>query len=253
MKDKVKLHKEVLAKIDKTIDWYLERKNAVNGIIIIALVIFGSLAYDDKIIPKSEIETDNKLAVSSDTNSSDTVGGEASTSEGMEITAADTTNSEATTADTIKVFIDGEVVSSGVYTLNKDDRIIDLIEKSGGLTKDAYSTGLNMAAFLADGEKVTIYSKSNKPSKSPYDKYDTTVARQGETSSESSNPDKQVNINTATKEELKTLNGVGDVTAAAIIKYREKNGDFASTKAIKNVSGIGDKTFEKFSSNITVK
>lgn len=253
MKDKVKLHKEVLAKIDKQIDWYLDRKNAINGVIIIAVIIIGSLLYDDKIMPKSDIETDNELAVT-DTAQSDTSSTEQSTTEGMEITSVDTASSEASSADTIKVFVDGEVINSGVYTLNKDDRIIDLIEMSGGFTKNAYSTGLNMAAFLADGEKVTIYSKSNKPSKSPYDKYDTAVARTEEGSSTTSvSSGKQVNINTATKEELKTLTGVGDVTASAIIEYREKNGDFKSTKAIKNVSGIGEKTFEKFSNDITVK
>ena len=61
-----------------------------------------------------------------------------------------------------------------------------------------------------------------------------------------------ININTASKEELKTLNGIGDVLADSIIEYREENGVFESIDDIKNVSRIGSKTFEKFRDKITV-
>lgn len=61
-----------------------------------------------------------------------------------------------------------------------------------------------------------------------------------------------ININTATKEELMTLSGIGESTANAIIEYRTKNGDFDSIENIKDVAGIGDSTFEHIESDITV-
>ena len=62
----------------------------------------------------------------------------------------------------------------------------------------------------------------------------------------------KVSINTASKEELMTLSGIGEAKAGAIIEYREKNGNFASIEDIKNVSGIGDAIFEKIKDNITI-
>ena len=62
----------------------------------------------------------------------------------------------------------------------------------------------------------------------------------------------KVNINTADSAELQTLTGVGPATAEKIIAYRESNGRFASIEEIKNVSGIGDKTYEKLKDYITV-
>lgn len=69
---------------------------------------------------------------------------------------------------------------------------------------------------------------------------------------ESSSDDDKVNINTASKEELKTLSGIGDGLAEAIISYREENNGFNEIEDIKNVSRIGDKTFEKFKDKIIV-
>ena len=61
-----------------------------------------------------------------------------------------------------------------------------------------------------------------------------------------------VDINTAEVEQLKTLNGIGDSKAKSIIEYREQNGGFKSIEEIKNVTGIGEKMFEKIKDNITV-
>ena len=61
-----------------------------------------------------------------------------------------------------------------------------------------------------------------------------------------------VDINTATVEQLKTLNGIGDSKAESIIEYREQNGGFKSVEEIKNVTGIGEKMFEKIKDKITI-
>ena len=62
----------------------------------------------------------------------------------------------------------------------------------------------------------------------------------------------QVNINTATAQELQTLNGIGPAKAAAIVEYRTANGPFKSPEDIKNVRGIGNGIYQKISSEITV-
>lgn len=61
-----------------------------------------------------------------------------------------------------------------------------------------------------------------------------------------------ININTATQQQLETLNGIGPVKAKAIIDYRSKNGAFKSVDDLKKVSGIGDKTLEKLKKDISV-
>jgi len=62
----------------------------------------------------------------------------------------------------------------------------------------------------------------------------------------------KVNINSATLEDLKTLNGIGDSKAKSIIEYREKNGNFKSIEDIKNVTGIGEKMYEKIKEQIEI-
>ena len=69
---------------------------------------------------------------------------------------------------------------------------------------------------------------------------------------ENSKTNSKININTATKEELLLLNGIGEAKAEAIIEYRTKNGNFTNVEDIKNVSGIGDAAFEKIKDQITL-
>lgn len=145
----------------------------------------------------------------------------------------------------IVVEIKGEVKKPDVYILNENSIIKDLIEAAGGLTKDADLSNINRAKKLQNHDLIYIANKNE--------------AVKGIQSTESSsnstdkqNSDKRININTATIEELKTLNGIGDVKAKGIIEYREKNGGFKSIDDIKNVTGISDKMFEKIKEQIEV-
>ena len=162
--------------------------------------------------------------------------------EGEEVTADNQSIvSEETVADTVYVDIGGEVKSPKVVELNDGSRVEDAIEAAGGLTDKADIRDINRAAFVNDGDKIYIPS------------VDSEDAAGGGSAGMAAvqNSTGKVNINTADSEELQTITGVGPVTAEKIISYRESNGRFSRIEDIKNVSGIGDKTFEKMKDSIT--
>lgn len=140
----------------------------------------------------------------------------------------------------IMVDVGGEVNEPMVAVLEEGSRVEDAINAAGGVTVNADLTEINRAAFVEDGEKILI------PSKTTGAEYD--GAPKG--SSYSGYSDSRININTATSEELQLLNGIGPATAEKIIEYRDENGRFNDIEDIKNVSGIGDKTFDKFKDDI---
>lgn len=150
-------------------------------------------------------------------------------------------NSEASADDAItsqiQVHVAGEVNKPGVYKLDDGSRIMDAVNAAGGFTEKADKNSLNLAKVLEDGEQVMINS--------------TDSASQNTTQGSTTNNGK-ININTADLSQLQTLNGVGPSTAQKIIDYRNANGKFKAIEDIKKVSGIGDKTYEKFKDQICV-
>jgi competence protein ComEA len=147
----------------------------------------------------------------------------------------------------VVVDVSGAVVSPSVVRLDEGARVDDAIEACGGLADNADVSTVNRAAVLHDGEKLYIPAEGEDVS-----------AAQGSTAGVAA-PDAGaqeqgglVNINTATAEQLQTLKGVGPATADKIIEYRTLYGAFGSIEDIKNVSGIGDKTFDGFKDQITV-
>lgn len=147
-------------------------------------------------------------------------------------------------AAAIVVDVGGEVNSPMVVELEEGSRVGDAIEAAGGLTEKADITEINRAAFVEDGEKIYVPALVTE---------DGEVIGAGESGqSLPSYSDGKININTADSQQLQELNGVGPVTAEKIIEYREENGRFKDVEDIKNVSGIGDKTFEKMKDDIKV-
>lgn len=144
-----------------------------------------------------------------------------------------------------KVYVDigGEVVNPMVAELDEGSRVEDAIEAAGGLTENADISQINRAAFVEDGEKIFV------PSIAVSEEDDGIYGSAGSAAAYS---DGKININTADSLQLQELNGVGPATAEKIIRYREENGRFKSIEDIKNVSGIGDKTFEKLKDEIKV-
>ncbi len=163
----------------------------------------------------------------------------------------------------VKYYIDikGSVKNPGVYQVSPDSIVNDCIKLAGGLLKSADTTTINLSKKVTS-EMVIYVPKKDEVVKSTAT---TTVTKTEEIPNNASYDDKTkdnntnndtvsnlININTATKEELATLNGIGLAKAADIIEYRNTNGNFKSTDDIKNVSGIGDALFAKIKDYITV-
>lgn len=151
---------------------------------------------------------------------------------------------EAVTAD-VCVDISGQVANPGVYQVSQGTRLYQLIDMAGGLTENADTDSINRASYVEDGEKIIIPAKVSSGGASPEE---ASSSEEGQSPGVSSNG--LVNINYASKDELKTLNGIGDVTADKIIEYR-KSSRFKKKEDIKSVKGIGDAIYEKIKDSIT--
>lgn len=127
-----------------------------------------------------------------------------------------------------------------------DPRVADAVEAAGGLVEGADTSSLNLAARVEDAMKVHVPGEGEEAAAPSSD--GTAQASAGVPS----DPSAPVNLNTATAEELRTLPGVGEATAAAILEDREANGPFTSVEDVMRVSGIGEKKFAKMRERIRV-
>ena len=156
----------------------------------------------------------------------------------------------------IVVYITGAIKNPGVYELEDEKRIADLIKEAGGVTEEADTNSINMAYKLEDEMKVYIPTKTEET---------VNIEETTETHiyTENNNQEKQdintnsiknqkININTASQTELETLPGIGPSTALKIIEYRKESGKFRNIEDIKNVKGIGTNKYEKIKELIKV-
>ena len=147
----------------------------------------------------------------------------------------------------VYVYICGEVIKPGVYELSGDSRIYEAVDAAGGFTENAARECVNLASKVSDGMQITIYNREEAASL-PEDR-----APVGENAGKSGTSGSGlVNLNTATKEELMTLKGIGESKAEDIIRYREKSGGFKKIEDIMKISGIKENGFQKIKDSITV-
>ena len=142
----------------------------------------------------------------------------------------------------IAVYITGAVKNPGVYYLEENSRLSNLLDVCGGINQDADIEQINLAKKLVDSDKINIPVKQEKTDEN----YET-----AENEETGSNKENKININNASEEELMQLNGIGKSTATKIIEYR-KIQKFLEIEDIMNVSGIGQAKFEKIKEDITV-
>ena len=141
----------------------------------------------------------------------------------------------------IWVYVCGQVASPGVYELPEESRIYEAVESAGGILEQGAAESVNLAEKASDGQRIYIPSKEEA------------AAMPAETPDEGSSGgmnDERINLNTADKEELMTLTGIGETRAEAILTYREENGSFHSPEDIMNVQGIKEGIYEKIKEQI---
>ena len=202
---------------EKWESWSLSAKAAVIGGILLILVGVGGL------FSKKEVSMEETEVV---------------------VTTMLAEKTEVSTTQETVIFVDikGEVRNPGVYQMKVGDRVKDALEAAGGLTAEADSQKVNLAKRLEDQMVIVVPKVGEEAEEIPA----------GETRNEATKEGK-VNINTATVEELKTLKGVGEKKAEAIIEYRKKNGSFQTKEDLMKVRGIGKKLFESFEERIVTQ
>ncbi len=154
------------------------------------------------------------------------------------------------------VHICGAVENEGVYALSVGSRLMDGVKAAGGFTEEADTSYHNLAALLLDGQKVYVPTLTETKELSVAERADDGMAAEtgqpgGSKAVEGEND--RVNLNTAGKEELMSLNGIGEAKAESILAYRQKVGPFQSAEELKKVSGIGDALFERVKNSIKVE
>ena len=171
---------------------------------------------------------------------------------------------EVETKELLQVDIKGEVINPGIYELDSESRVIDVITKAGGLTENANTSVINLSKKITDEMVIIIYSNEEvndfKTTKEIEEqviekciqKDDNSLRNDACIENDKNNMlTGKVNINTASLEELMTLEGIGENKAKSIIEYRETKSKFNTIEDIKNVNGIGDNLFAQIKENIT--
>lgn len=162
--------------------------------------------------------------------------------------SARTTSSEGATVSAAPprstasvVHVVGAVHDAGVYRLGAGKRVEDAIARAGGATGGADLQAINLAAKLADGQQIVVPRKGRASAGAG-------SAPAGAGAAASSGP---VNLNSATAEQLDTLDGVGPATAQKILEYRQQHGGFSSVDDLSQIPGIGPKKLEALRAQVT--
>lgn len=237
---------------------YINRKQKKILIIVITIITIGVGYYAYTSFGKNDFTIESSNLEINGVNEEE----KSKVENGVDSEEKEDENSE----NKIIVHISGEVKNQGVVELEENSRVNDAIEKAGGVTENAYMKDINLAYKLEDGMKIYIpsreeveNSKNNGTSvnggvssSNEYYSYGENTNGSSNVNSKKDESNKKVNINTANKEELDTLPGIGEATAGKIIDYRNKNGKFKTKEEIKEVSGIGDSKYEQIKDLIEI-
>lgn len=176
-------------------------------------------------------------------------GSDAGGSGGVGGTGADAGTDAAGTGGVV-VDVKGAVRRPGVYRLQGDARALDAVRRAGGLSARADRRGVNLAARVVDGGEVVVPRRGEQTPASAGSVggvvlgagATSTAADDGATGAGAAVAGQplQIDLNTATAQELELLDGVGPATAAKIVAYREQNGGIGSVDELDEVSGIGE-------------
>lgn len=231
-------------------------KQKKNFIIIIVIIAISSvfLIKNNKFIEKNDsyvvsgAESEKSNLENNDTEKNDNNQGDFSKIENIE--DVKTVDKTENMTKKISIYISGAVNSPGVVELKSNERLMEGVKLCDGLTDEADTNRINLAMKVKDeghyiipkeGEEIALNDSNENVESNNNDN------NSGEGES------KKININSASKEELDTLPGVGEVTAQKILDYRDENKEFKSIDEIKNVKGIGENKFNDLKDYICIQ
>lgn len=169
------------------------------------------------------------------------------------VPSAATTGAPSDDSGHVTVHIVGAVASPGVVRLPASARVADAVAACGGLSPDADTTRINLARPLVDGEHIHVLRIGEEAAPElPGEAVVGGGSPVGEAGAPGATASALINLNTASQSELETLPRVGPTLAGRIITEREKRGGFTSVEELREVSGIGDATFEQIAPLVTV-
>lgn len=245
------------------------RTGAVGVVFLAAVLCFGVQSRREK--QTVVLETQNSFSKEVDDSqessespakqsNGESVNGDSEAAESAAVKVQSKENSQTPEPKILYIHVCGEVAAPGVYELPAGSRMYEAVEKAGGMTSEAAQEYVNLAQAIEDGQQLRI------PSREEIRKYQETgkdvsgllgaggAARNGSMSGsqKSGSSAALINLNTASKEELMTLNSIGAARAEAILSYREQKGGFRTIEDIMKVPGIKNAAFQKIKDKITV-
>lgn len=158
-----------------------------------------------------------------------------------------------TSMEEFYVEVKGCVSNPGVYHANSNMIVDEIIKAAGGFKSNAYTDDINLSENVSKGMVIYVSNKNDiTTTKIRATRYtNSSYSNKSNNNGSSNTSNKIININTASKSELMSLNGIGETKANAIIEYRNSN-PFTSIEDIKKVKGIGEANFAKIKDYITV-
>lgn len=184
--------------------------------------------------------------------SEETVPGEARSGPASSQPEAGEPKGSEQTAPLLYIDVKGNVNRPGLYRLDAGSRVADAIAKAGGAKPDADLEQINLAAPLTDGTAIVIPAKGGSPAAVAQDR-SSPAYKPGSAGPSAAALDDQVNLNTATAEQLMDLPGIGEARAASILRYREQKGGFRSPEELKEIEGIGEKMYDRIKERLRIR
>lgn len=240
------------------------RRQLVFALCMIGMVnLWGCTLYHD---PAEKEESwsfrssgEKEYAADAGDGTSEHISGDGNTEEDTDIQTARNGPEHETEEEAVfgYVYLCGAVSAPGVYPIQDGMRVFEVIALAGGLTGDADTEWVNQAETVADGEQIRIYTREETaqmreqgitPGRDAAGN-----AASGTAAESTEKTERKININTADREQLMTLSGIGEAKADAILKYREAHGGFSSIEEICQIPGIKEAVFSNIKDRISIQ
>ncbi len=208
--------------------------------------VFSFQLEGDIVETENTMDTENTMEAEAKNGQTNESGSSSGTEETDFDSAGEDISDGAVVNDTITVYVCGAVNVPGVYSLEKDTRVIDAVNRAGGLSSKNGAELINLAEKITDGQRIYIPSSSELDGLSEAD----VIQGQSAIESKDSTDNVKININTADEAELTKLQGIGSARAQSIIAYRDEHGPFEEPEDIMEVSGIKEAAYDKIKDDI---